>query len=92
MNKNLCTYQAQCDITVAFLAHELGRMDVLSPSIGEGESDLYRAIEKVTLARLDPTIVEALETSRAWDKAHTMLLEAGFNAWLLLGEWKKRSR
>lgn len=92
MNKNLCTYQAQCDITVALLAHELGRMAVLSPAIGEGEAAMYRAIEQVTMGRLDPAIVEALKTSQVWDKAHVMLLEAGFNAWLLLGEWKKRRR
>lgn len=92
MSKNLCTYQAQCDITVAFLARELGRMAVLSPSIGKAEVALYKAVEEVTLERLDPQLREALEASCAWDKAHTMLLEAGFNAWLLLGRWKKASR
>lgn len=89
---NRYTLQMEMDILTAILAHELGSMSFMMPDISEGERQFYKSVEYIVKQRIHSDIQDAMERNHAYERAHVMLLQLGFDAWELIGLRKDGKR
>lgn len=90
--KSRYTLQLEMDILTAVLAHEMGTMSFMMTEITEGERQFYKAVEHIALERIPADLLQMLERNHAYERAHMMLLQLGFNAWELCGLRKNGKR
>lgn len=89
---NRYTLQMEMDILTAILAHELGSMSFMMTDVTEGERQFYKSVEYIVKQRIPSDIQDAMERNYAYERAHVMLLQLGFDAWDLIGLRKDGKR
>lgn len=84
MEKPLFNAQTCCDVLALVLANELERLAAIMPEASKTEVALYRALGEIVRSRVPRDVHDMMERERVYERAHWILLEAGFSATKLL--------
>lgn len=84
MGKPLFNEQACCDVLALVLANELERLSAIMPEASKTEVTLYKALGEIVRSRVPKEMHDIMERERVYERAHWILLEAGFSATKLL--------